>query len=329
MRPNRPRSFALPHSLGRLAVCAALVGAPAAVGTMGACDTVAEGKNELVAFAFDAESAFLPASFSTSIAKGLRVGVLVYASESDKSPVSVIDASAATPTIAEVRSTAGNLITIEALEAGTTEIGVTVAEGDDAFDVTVKELAKVDLEYPGRLLVSDNPKSLGLQGGTARFITTLKDAANQNLIGYGDLPVTVAPQGAATASSKDVGYLEVRFNTTGELTITGEGDEALTMEVVAQTDLTALEWTGLDIGNLGVGDQSVAILRGVTADGSKVVGVASLASVSTNAAGVCTVAPNPRLGEGLYTITAVGAGECEVSATLGALADRSTLTINP
>ncbi|MCC6621010.1 MAG: hypothetical protein IT385_07130 [Deltaproteobacteria bacterium] len=294
---------------------------------LAACDTVAEGKNELVAFAFDADSALIPAAFSTHVAKGLKVGVRVYRSESDKTAVSVIEASSATPGIAEVRSTVGNLITLEAQAAGTAEIAVTVADGEDAFDVTVDDLAKADLNYPGRLLVPDSPTPLGLQGGTARFIMTLKNAANNNLIGYGDVPVEVAPTGAATTTASAVGYLDVTFNVPGSLTITGQGDEALTMEVVAQADLTALEWTGLDIANLPAGEKSVAILRGVVADGDKVVGVASVATVTTNDASVCTVTPSPSLGEGLFTIEAIAAGECQVSATLGALADRQTLTI--
>jgi len=295
--------------------------------SFGACDQVAEGKNELVAFGFDAESALIPAAFSTHLAKGLSVGVRVYASEDDKTAVSVIDAGSANASIAEVRSTLGNLITLDAIAAGTAEIQVTVAAGEDAFDVTVDELAKVDLNYPGRLLVPDSPTPLGIQGGTARFIMTLKNASDKNLVGFGAVPVTVAPTSGATAVARDIGYLEVTFNVPGTVTLTGQGDAALTMEVVPQSDLTALEWTGLDIANLPVGQKSVSILRGVVADGDKVVGVASVASVTTSDTSVCTIAPSPSLGEGLFTLTGVAAGECQVSATLGALAARQTVTI--
>lgn len=290
------------------------------------CDQVAEGKRELVAFGFDADTQLIPAAFSTSIGKGLRVGVRVYAAEKDTTPVPVLDAESADPRIAEVRGTAGNLITLEALAVGTVEIGVAVAAGEDAFDVTVKELSKVDLAYPG-FLVPDNPKSLGVQGGTARFGTTLKDAAGAVLVGYGDVPVIIAPSGAAVATSKEVGYLEVQFATTGSVDITGQGDDKLTMEVVPQSALTGLEWSKLS--DVKVGQITAGILRGVTADSEKVVGVASLATVTTTNPGICAVELAPNLGEGVFNVRGVSAGDCQIAATIGALAGRATFAVTP
>ncbi|MFO0751278.1 MAG: hypothetical protein U1F43_37260 [Myxococcota bacterium] len=293
-----------------------------------ACDTVAGGKNDVLAFEFDADTALFPSAFSTPLAQGTRVGVHVWKSESDKTAVSVVNAESGNPSVANITSTAGNLITIEALSVGTAEITVTTADGDDAFDVTVAALGKVDLEYPGAI-VSDSPKSAGVVGGTARFLMSLKDADNKVLIGYGDVPVAISPTGAATlGTSDDVGFLGIRFETPGTLEITGQGDDKLTMTVVAAADLTALTWKGFaEVPTLPVGGQTVGILRGATAGGDKVVGVASLATVTTGDDAVCSITANPRLGEGVFTLSAKKAGECQVTASLGALAGRATITV--
>jgi hypothetical protein len=60
------------------------------------------------------------------------------------------------------------------------------------------------------------------------------------------------------------------------------------------------------------------VLRGLTAAGDKVVGVASLATVSSADGSICTVSPLPRLGEGAYLVQGKSAGTCRITATLGA-----------
>lgn len=293
-----------------------------------ACDTVAEGKNDLVAFQFDADTALIPAAFNTPVAAGTRAGVLVVKGKNDSTPVSVVDATSSNPAVIEVNSTAGNLITLVGVAAGTAEITVQTVDGEDAFDVSVDTIAKVDLNLPGTI-APDNPPSKGLQGGTARFAMSLKNAAGKDLIGYGEVPVTVAPDGAATlAATQEVGGLSLTFATPGALTVTGQGDDALTVDVIASADLTGLTWKGFaEVPTLPVGGKTVGILRGANADGDTVVGAASLANVTTGDSAICSITANPRLGEGVFTLTAKAKGECQVIASLGALFGRATITV--
>ena len=151
----------------------------------------------------------------------------------------------------------------------------------DSYSVAIEDQGAdwVDLSAPG-VIVSDNPPSKGVVGGTARFIVSFKDAANKSAIGVGDVPVEVAPLSAAVVEESDeVGFVPVTFNVAGTLTLTALGDDALTVDVVADADVVDLELKGPDtVHTLIVGTDLAAILRGVTAANEKVVGIAPLAA---------------------------------------------------
>jgi len=298
-----------------------------AMAALPGCDTAVAGKNDLLKFRWDTSDNILPQAFSTPLGAGYRSRIEVLAKSNDAA-VGVLDARSSDSAIAEVVSTVGNVITVEGRATGAVEVSVRTSLGEDLFDLTVVTASRVDLEHPG-VLVSDNPPSKAVQGGTARFILKLRGADDKLAVGFGDVAATVTPTGAATVlPSEDIGFLPVRFAAAGELTLQGANDTPLSVEVIPDSDVVALELKGLDAGsNLAVGGTLLGIVRGVTEDGSKVVGVASLAVVESSNPSVCTVTEAAKLGEGVYTVLGKAAGSCTVSATLGGRAARRDITV--
>lgn len=298
-----------------------------------ACDTTVEGKNEVLRFRYDAHDNFLPAAFSTPIAAGLSARVEVFVDSdggggSAQVAANVIDASSSDASVINVVATAGNVITLESKAPGTAEIRVQSVRGDDAFDVRVVDVGTVDLSHPG-VLVSDNPPSHGIVGGTARFIVKLEDPSGNAAVGFGEIGATVAPMGAATVEpSEEIGFLPVTFGVAGVATLTGLNDEPLTLEIVADADVTGLSLIGPDsVDEIEVDGELIAVLRGLTDADEKVVGVASLATVLATDPTVCSITAAPRLGEGAYLIEGLSPGECRVSAALGGRQVQHDLTV--
>jgi len=298
-----------------------------------ACDDTVAGNNDVLRFRYDADDNFLPSAFNTPIGAGLAARVEVFFDpDGDGSAAEVeapvIDAASSDASIVAVVATTGNTLTLLAKAAGSAEIRVQTSRGEDVFDARVVDVAKIDISHPG-VLVSDSPPSKGMVGGTARFIIALKTSGNQPAVGFGQFEVTVAPLGALQLlESEDVGFAPVRFGVAGTATLTGLGDEPLTVEVVADADVTTLEMIGPGtVTELVAGRELAAILRGRTAAGDKVVGVASLATVASSDPSVCTITPNQKLGEGAYLIVAKAAGTCRVSATLGARAVQHDIAV--
>lgn len=300
------------------------------------CDPTVAGKNDVLRFRYDADDSFLPSAFATPLGTGLAARVEVFVdpdggSTSDQTPAPVIDANSNDEAVVDVVATAGNKLTLLAKSAGVAEIRVETASGTDAFDVRVVDVARIDLQHPG-VLVSDNPPSKGIVGGTARFIVALKDGGNDPVVGFGALPATVTPANAAVVlESEEIGFVPVRFSVAGAATLTAQGDDALELDIIADADVIDLELKGLEgpnaVKTLAVGGELATVLRGLTSAGDRVVGVASLATVTSSDPSVCAISPSPRLGEGAYLISAKAAGTCRVVATLGERATRPELTV--
>lgn len=294
-----------------------------------ACDATVAGKNDVLRFRYDADDNFLPAAFNTPIGAGLAVNVEVFvgSSASSQETASVIDATSSNAAAVTVVATQGNVVTLLAHDPGTAEVTVETVRGTDRFDVTVVAVAKVDLSHPG-VIASDNPPSKGIVGGTARFIVSLKSSSNQAAIGIGQIMAVPEPTTAmAVLEAESIGFLPVRFIAPGTATLTGTGDDPLTVEIVADADVTALDLNVANVDRAVVGVNVGAVLRGLTLANEKVVGVASLAQVGTDDAAICTIVPNDQLGEGAYLIVPKAAGTCRVTATLGARAGSAELTV--
>lgn len=300
------------------------------VASLTACDKPVAGKDDVLSFRYDVDDQLFPPALSTPAAAAMLVDIEVFSRAGVSEPAPVLDASSSDSAVAEVVATQGNRVTLRAKSSGRTEIAVRSTLGDDAFDLDVASLAKVDLQAPG-VIASDNPPSKALAGGTARFFAYLRDGSNRALVGYGPVDIQVSPPGAATfPDATEIGMVPIRLSGEGTVTLTASGDDPLTVEVVPTSALTGLAFKGPDtVSVVQVDGNLIGVLRGVTADGSQVVGVASVAAVTTPNPDKCEVTPNPRLGEGAFTIRGKAAGTCRVEATLGGLAVRYDLTVTP
>ncbi len=284
------------------------------------------GENSVLSFRYDGDEQAFPLALSTPIAVDLFATIEVYGLEGTSQPASVVNATSSADDVAEVVATTGNTLTIKARSSGVAEIQVETALGEDVFEINTAALGKVDLSHPG-VLVSDNPPSKAIVGGSARFFVKLKDQDNNNLVGFGAMPIEFEPaNGATILDNEELGTVVVRFPTEGSVTLTASGDEPLTVEVIPTTDLVDLTF-GNNSQTVQNGQVGALKLRGLTADASTVVGVASLAAVTTSTPEKCDIEPNPKLGEGAYRVVSKDLGDCLVTATLGALSAEASITI--
>ena len=295
-----------------------------------ACDTMGAGKGATLKFQYDQPEALIPSGFATAMAAGFKADIRCFGENGASEPATASQATSSSPSVASVTTAGGNKLHLEAHAAGTTEIAVVTSLGEDAFDLTVVDLAKLDVSAPGAL-VPDSPASKGMVGGAARFFVTLRGANDRIAIGYGTLPITITPTEAGTVDpSTATGYALIHFATEGNTTVTGQGDDPIAIEVVAQAAVTGLELKQAEGGTqLKVGGTTVTVLRGKTDLADTVVGVASLATIASSDTAICTVAPNLNLGEGTYIITGKAVGTCQVNATFGTLTATLPVTVSP
>jgi hypothetical protein len=264
----------------------------------------------------------------TAIAAGFSADVLVYETADGREPIDVTSATIADAAVATVGATDGNRVAIDAIAAGEAELAVTAGDTSDAFPFEVRDLAEVDLRYPGLLIVPADPPVRVLVGGEVRFGMNLLDDNRRLLLGYGDVPLTLDPSTAGTTlPSRDVGHATVVFSTVGEASVTGQGDEALPVTVVARDALA-------DLDIVGIGDQpltaaGVFAVRGADGDGAPIFGLAGLVSVTTQDAAVCVAQARPSLGDTAYEVRVVAAGSCTVVATLDTFEATATFDVEP
>ncbi len=297
---------------------------------LGACDALESGRLDNLEFRFDADDRLIPASFGTPLATGLKIDVLAFeAGSSGKAPVTVSLAHSRNQGVARVPEYAGNRVTLSGRAPGSAEIEITAAAGNDYFDVTVADIAKLTLSYPGVLLLPESPPVRVVQGGVARFGVDLKDDQGRGLIGYGAFPVTITPATAGAArASTDVAHLSVEFAELGAVTLSPLGADDLEVTVVPATDVASVTIEIIET-TTAVGGTALAVVRGATTDGDIVVGLSELATVTSETPQVCTVKEAPKLGDAVFTVTAAAAGECQLTATFEALTATDSTTITP
>jgi len=291
------------------------------------CDVTTAGEDNVVSFRLDAAVNAVPVAFDTPIAVGMSVDVLTLSTDTAHSAVAVTSATSENAAVVVVEGTSGNRISLRAVSVGTARVTVETANGADAFTVTTADIAKVDLKAPG-VIVSDNPQSLGIQGGTARFFVTLKNASDKLIVGHGALPIAVEPSTAATfIATPDVGFVDLQMNETGSVALKPEGAPELIFDIIAPELVTGLDLRGLDVTSILRGAAILITLRGTTDLADKVVGVASLATFTSATPEKCTVTAAPRLGEGVFEIKGLAAGACQVGATYATFSDTRDLDV--
>ena len=283
-----------------------------------ACEPIAEGLDGNLAFGYDADDRLFPFDFGTPIAEGMGVDVLVYDDAQSREPMTVSSAQAQPGTIAEVVGFEDNRISLAALAQGEAEVQVTSGELSDRFTLSVETLQTVELSYPGVLLVPAEPPIRVMQGGTTRFGARLLDSAGRTLVGYGLAPVEIQPESAGSqVETTHVAHVSITFDELGEVTVTGQGSDPLTVEVVEPATLTGLDLEGLS-GSQSLDDRRVFAVRGLDENDDNVFGLSGLISVLVDDETYCTVRPRPALGDSAYEVLGVMVGDCTVRATYDA-----------
>ncbi|MCA9518449.1 MAG: hypothetical protein KC635_26120 [Myxococcales bacterium] len=306
----------------------ALTLAAAALAPLTACDTLQTGTESNFSFKLDTDDRLFPAPFNTPIAAGFSVDVETYLASDTSKTAEIVLAQSLDQSIARVTGTTGNRFTVEGRQAGTATIEVKGPGGGDTVDMSVAELAKVKLTYPGLLLVPASPPIYVAEGGTAYFGVTLMDATSRTLVGYGQFPVTITPSSAGAAkASTDVAHLAVTFTETGAVTLEPLGESALEVTVVPVTDIATLAFEVSAAQAITVNGSGLVVVRGEKDDASKVFGLSNLATVTATTPDTCRVEASPRLGDAVYTVYGKASGACALTATLGALSADATVTI--
>ncbi|PKN58428.1 MAG: hypothetical protein CVU56_06065 [Deltaproteobacteria bacterium HGW-Deltaproteobacteria-14] len=295
------------------------------------CDLVKSGDEGNLEFELVSSDRVVPFAFGTPLAAGLSADVQVYVAGGDRLPAKVNLAQPTDQTIAVVTATQEGRFTLKAKQVGTTKVEVVSAAGNDSFDLAVNALARVTLLQPGRALVPESPPVRVAQGGTARFPFTLTDSNARQLIGYGPLPVEVAPAAAAAAATTtSAGLLSVDFMEPGDVTLTPLGADPLTVTVVPVSDITRLAFARADgspTPSVASGGATTVIVEADNDAVEAILGLTGLVTVTTTTPTHCSVAQSAVLGDAVYQVTGLAAGTCEISATLGALSAATTVEV--
>lgn len=281
-----------------------------------ACTPVVVGSEGNLAFGFNTDDRLFPVNADTPIGQGLSADVMVYVSPEDRSPVDVSTASASPEGVVRVDAFSANRIAVEAVGAGQGELAVTAGGVDDLFALEVREVAKLDLSYPGFLGTEHEPPVQVLEGGIASFTMRLEDSTGAILIGYGAVPLAIAPPAAASFQpGRGVGHARIAFDELGAVTVTGLEDEPLDLVVVPLSDVHALVLNGLLDTSLE--DSLVFTVVATDVSEAEIYGLEGVAEVVSDTPDTCDVQSNASLGDTAYEVTAVADGECTVRAELG------------
>lgn len=291
-----------------------------------ACTPVVLGSEGNLAFGFNTDDRLFPVDADTPMGQGLSADVMVYVSPDDRSPVDVSAASASPEGVVRVDEFTSNRIAVEAVGEGQGELAVTAGDVDDTFALEVREVAKLDLSYPGFLGAEHQPPVQVLEGGIASFTMRLEDSGGATLIGYGAVPLAIEPPAAASfVPGRGVGHARIAFTELGDVTVTGLEDEPLDLVVVPVSAVEDLELIGLLESNL----EESLVFSVVATDASdvEVYGLEGVAEVVSDTPDACDVQLNAALGDTAYEVTAVADGECTVRAELGTHQVTRTFTV--
>ena len=291
------------------------------------CEFTKAGKSGKLAFAYQAEEQLVPPSFGAPLGEGLRATVLVTNADT-KEPATVSSARSGDEGIFKVPATSGAQVTVEGVAPGTAELRVTAGGLDDAVDIEVQPIDRVVLKYPAALLASVEPPVAVVKGGDASFPVSLYGPggsvlARKLLFGYGTVPVTVQPEGAAqqVTDNEDPSHAVFRFTTAGAVKLLPKGGDPaeLEVEVVEEADVATLKAQplGTTASGVKVGSEGGVSVSAETTDGVTVVGLANLVTVQATPAETCSVRALPMWGDGVFGVKGLAAGTCTVSVSMG------------
>ena len=284
-----------------------------------ACEFSKTGEEGNLRFQYSTDDRLIPPTFNRPLATGLRVEVRVTDANTNEE-VTVSSANSSATNILTVPMKSGSLITLQGESAGDADISIRTSRGvTDTIGVSVADIDKAELTNPGPLLQPVDGTPQVLMGAKVPFPVTLKDASGKLLIGYGNLPVTVDP---ATAGSKvdrvDAAHVYLTFTELGDVMIRPQNGTPVPIRVIDPADVATLD-VGPILGNdlpteLKLDSFGWIAVKGTTSAGDPVVGLADVATVTSETIAVCKIESEVVLGDGVFRVTPLAAGDCTVQA---------------
>lgn len=197
--------------------------------------------------------------------------------------------------------------------------------GASIGDITVADIAKVRLAPPS----GATPPVNVVRGGVVRFGMTRREAGGAEIVGYGTVPVEVAPvtAGAAVPASKSVGLFDARFSQAGNATLTGKGAGAIAVTVVPASDIAALAITVDAATGISRGAKTNVSVTATNATGDDLFGLSEVVALTSSTPNVCTLVQVKDAGDEVFSLTGRSAGSCELTATVGAVSAAATVTV--
>lgn len=265
-------------------------------------------------------------------------------------PVEVLRAWSSIPEVARLDAPAGRSVRVHGVSAGQADVSVESALGGDSVVVSVAEVESATLEHWLAGVVGEGrftADTAFVQGGTGRFLLSMRDASGRAVVGAGVVPpITVAPAGAARVAAVaegDLRHAEIRFDLAGPVELGMRRRDPLRAQVIEAASVTALAIVTVELtagvaplpAGVRQGRGIGAAVRGVLADGRRALLLGDVARVTSATPDVCATPADPTerarlvLGDGVTAVDAAAPGTCTLVATLGALRAEATFPVEP
>lgn len=264
--------------------------------------------------------------------------------------VEVTRAMSSIPEIARVDEPAGTRVRVHGVSPGATDVTVESALGGDTVTLSVAAVESATVDHWIADLVPAERLSTEVafvQGGTGRFILSMRDASGRAVVGAGIVPpITVEPPGAvsiAPIADGDLRHAELRFDRAGPVELRMRRRDPLRLLAVDASSVESLEIVALDLktgkidapSSIRVGQGEGVAVRGLLKDGHRVVLLGDVARIDSATPEVCTTPTDLTtqirlaLGDGAVAVSAVAPGVCTLVATLGSRRAELSVAVEP
>lgn len=299
-----------------------------------------EGKSGNFSFAYVMPDSIAGTGLSTPIAVGARMDLNVFENDGNRTPVTVGSATTANTAVLDVVDTGGDVVTVEAKSAGTTELTVSASGGSDSVDLLTAELGSASLTLPRLLGNPDEADVVFLVGGTSTWGLRLEDGSGNKLVGYGLDVVSFNPESSGgVVASQDVEHVKIRIDAAGSVGVQPSNGQEIVVEAVDPSEVTELTIDDGDndpsnpLPELGVEQQKILFVSTALSDGRRGIGIDGVVNLVSGSPDVCDVSLDigsdflEQLTDDSFLVTAKTAGECQINATLGSLSATVSMTI--
>ena len=235
-------------------------------------------------------------STNQPIGSGLKAVLAIYDSEGDL-PIEPAVVTTNDPTIIEVASVNGNLISVKGHIAGESKLDIVTDDYNDQLSLSVRDIATAELT--GFRAVSENAHPV--QGAILPVKRSLYSEDGTRLTGFGIEGLQLSETSTLIGDTEDE-HLIVQFEAEGSETLNLYGDE-LRLDVLSPQEVS--RWQVESSSNqLRIGQSMPVSFYGETETG-----LLALAHLKSGSANICEVEPFLNSPE-LYVVSGNAAGGC-------------------